>query len=104
MSEIVKVQDSVTIIPDTDIIASQYQGLQKELHDLIKDGEKKLIIDLKNIDIIDSAGLGVFISAQNSLKVSGGLLEVVNASKYIMKLFTIMRLDKHFSVSEKKEE
>ena len=51
--------------------------------------------------MIHSSGLGVFISAQISLKKAGVGLKLVNFSDYFLKMFRIMRLDKHFDVSGK---
>jgi anti-anti-sigma regulatory factor len=49
--------------------------------------------------MVDSAGIGLLISAHNSLKKAGGELAVINASCDILALFQAMRIHQHFSVT-----
>jgi anti-anti-sigma regulatory factor len=49
--------------------------------------------------MVDSAGIGLLISAHNSLKKAGGELTVIQVSKDILDLFRTMRIHQHFSVS-----
>jgi anti-anti-sigma regulatory factor len=49
--------------------------------------------------MVDSTGIGLLISAHNSLKKAGGDLTVIHASKDILDLFRTMRIHQHFSVS-----
>ena len=49
--------------------------------------------------MVDSAGIGLLISAHNSLKKAGGELAVIHASSDILALFRTMRIHQHFSVS-----
>jgi anti-anti-sigma regulatory factor len=48
---------------------------------------------------MDSRGIGLLISAHNSLRKVGGTLAVVHASKDILELLHTMRIHQHFSVS-----
>lgn len=93
--------DSVVLLPDSDIVAGEVQSFRGELLALVGEGVSKVTVDLGKVEMIDSSGIGVFISAQNSLKKAGGGLKVVNVSDDILKMFRIMRLDKHFEVSGK---
>lgn len=101
MSEIKRDSDSVTVVPAVDIVAGEVQSFRAELLALINEKMLKITVDLSAVEMIDSSGIGVFISAQNSLKKLGGALKVVNISDDILKMFKIMRLDKHFEVSGK---
>jgi anti-sigma B factor antagonist len=47
--------------------ASQFRGV---LHDLVKSGERKLVVDLEGVSFIDSSGLGALVSALKQLKTS----------------------------------
>jgi anti-anti-sigma regulatory factor len=49
--------------------------------------------------MVDSTGLGLLISAHNSISKTGGKLAVIHASKEILDLFRSMRIHQHFSVS-----
>jgi len=60
-------------------------------------------MDLAAAEMVDSAGIGLLISAHNSLKKAGGELTVIHASKDILNLFRTMRIHQHFSVSGNQE-
>ncbi len=97
MSDIVKEDGAVKITPGIDLIASNCDELRQELLGLINEGEKRIIIDLKATEMIDSSGIGLLISMKNSLvDAGGGEVEIINISNDIMELFLIMRLENHF--------
>ena len=55
-------------------------------------GHKRLIIDLKQVPLIDSSGLGTIAGLYVSARTRGCQLEVVNASQQIRQLFSITNL------------
>ncbi len=104
MSEIIKQQDSITIKPQADVVASSANAFRGELKGLIEEGTPQVVVDLDGVEMMDSVGLGVFIAAHNSLTQTGRVLTVCNASSDIMTLFRTMRLDKHFAITAVAEE
>jgi anti-anti-sigma factor len=80
------------------IVAGVVEELKKTIREQINAGCLDITLDFKNIESIDSSGLGVLIATQNELKQKQGGLSVSNVSDSIMKMFKIMRLDKHFAV------
>jgi len=40
------------------VLGEETAGLRDLVHDLIKDGNKKILLNLRDIDYIDSSGLG----------------------------------------------
>ncbi len=89
-----------TIVPEYDITVSKKEDFQKILLDQIHTGVSEINIDLINVKLIDSTGIGILIAAYNQLKQKGGTINVINISGDIMKMFKILRLDQHFNVSE----
>jgi len=85
--------------PGKDIVASMAPEFKTELLKFIEGGVKELTVDLDNVGMVDSVGLGVLIAAHNSLHKTDGTFSVVNASEDIYKLFQVMRLDRHFTVN-----
>jgi anti-sigma B factor antagonist len=98
MSKVNKEGNKATVIPEADIVAGEVQNFRTELVGLINENITHITVDLDNVEMIDSSGIGVFISTQNSLKKASGALKVANVSQDILKMFKIMRLDKHFEV------
>jgi anti-anti-sigma factor len=82
-----------------DLVASQLPDLRTKLREMVGAGVIHLTLDLAGTQMVDSAGLGLLISAHNTLKKSGGELTVIRASKDILELFRTMRIHQHFNVS-----
>jgi len=81
-----------------DLIASSVNDIRTLIKDAINGEVKDFTIDINGINTIDSMGIGLLISVQNSLAKTGGELAVINISADILDLFKSMRLDQHFSV------
>jgi anti-anti-sigma factor len=92
-------ESQALIRPETDIVAASVAGLRSRLRGLIGAGVRDLVMDLSAVQMVDSAGLGLLISAHNSLRKAGGHLSVVHASPDVYELFRTMRIHQHFSVS-----
>jgi anti-anti-sigma factor len=84
---------------DGDLTASNAAHWRSVLGDAARNGVRHLVIDLAGAAIVDSAGIGLILAAHNSLRRSGGQIEISNASSDVVGLFRAMRLDKHFTVS-----
>jgi len=85
--------------PEGDLVAARLPALRSKLQEMLAGGTVHLTLDLAGARMVDSAGIGLLISAHNSLKKAGGELTVVHASKDILDLFRTMRIHQHFSVS-----
>ncbi len=90
--------DKADLTLEQDLVASTVNDLRTMIKGSIEKGVKNLSINMAGISIVDSMGIGLLISTQNSLSKNGGSLEIVNISPDIMDLFQSMRLDQHFSL------
>ena len=85
--------------PDGDVVAGAVAGLRSALRGMVAEGVREVVVDLSGVEMIDSSGIGLLISAHNSLSKLGGNLAVTHASGDILALFQAMRIHQHFSVS-----
>ena len=101
MSEALTAQtDTRAVIrPEADVVAASVGELRARMRGLIGAGVRDLVVDLSAVHMVDSAGLGLLISAHNSLRKAGGQISVVHAAPDIYELFRTMRIHQHFSVS-----
>lgn len=99
MMEITRKQDWTVVAPQKDVVSAVATELRKQLKSLVDSGQKKIELDMKKVEMMDSMGLGLLIALHNSLKDQGGQIRVVNLSEELMELFRNMRLDRHFEVS-----
>ncbi len=89
----------VVVQPAGDVVAAEVPELRSKLRGAVSAGVRELVIDLTNARMVDSTGLGLLISAHNSMRKAGGTLAVIHASREILDLFRTMRMHQHFSVS-----
>jgi anti-anti-sigma factor len=87
------------IKPGKDIVASMAGDFRQDLLKQIDGGAKRLVVDMNDVEMVDSVGIGVLVAAHNSLTKNGGSMAVLNVSKDIYSLFRTMRLDQHFEVT-----
>jgi anti-anti-sigma factor len=98
--EMVSQEGSTAVLqPEGDLVAAKLPALRSTLREMVGAGVLHLTVDLARTQMVDSAGIGLLISAHNSLKKAGGALTVTHASKDILDLFRTMRIHQHFSVS-----
>jgi len=98
MLEIKKVRNSIIVKPEKDLVASVVTEFSTELKPLIKDSPKEIIIDMKNVDMVDSLGMGVLIATHNTLADNNSVLIVINIKEDIYNAFVTMRLNHHFKI------
>ena len=85
--------------PGGDVVAGQVSELRSALRDALAKGARQMIIDFTGVSRVDSTGLGLLISAHNSMQKTGGGLAVVHACAEIVELFRSMRIHQHFPIS-----
>ncbi len=79
-------------------------NLYDEAKSMIEKGVKNVIIDLRQVDFINSIGLGVIIACRTSSIKAGGSLKLVGTGKNIQKYFQITELDQFFAFYRNEEE
>ena len=72
-----------------------YEGeadLKAVINDLVSRGRTKIILDLKNVTYIDSAGVGIIIAKYVSVRRAGGDVKLLNLTRRSTRVMTITRL------------
>ena len=68
--------------------------LRRQLHSLIDQGKKNIVVDLGQVELMNSSGLGMLIGGLTTVRNAGGDLRLANASAKILSLFTVTKLSK----------
>jgi len=93
---IISLQGSLMGGPDAAILNSQ-------LHELLAEGKKLVVLDLTGVEFMNSSGLGMLIGGASTVKNAGGRLKLAHASEKILTLIKITKLapvfEHHNSVS-----
>jgi anti-anti-sigma factor len=100
MIAVTREDNKVVVRPAGDsIVAASIPELRSKLREIVGEGARELVLDLADVLMVDSSGIGLLISAHNSLRKVGGRLAVIHVSGEILELFQTMRMHQHFSVS-----
>ncbi len=75
-------------------------ALRDLVRNLISEGNKKILLNLRNVDYIDSSGLGELVSAFTSMRSAGGVLKLLNLSKRVQALLQITKLSTVFEITD----
>ena len=72
--------------------------LRNCLHQTIDTGSHQLVVDLRQVDFIDSIGLGVLVGAKRRLGGPDGSLHLVCAEGLVLRVLRITGLDRMLPV------
>ena len=92
------------IVPETKQIDVNNSALfSSELEEQLN-GEEKVIMDLGNIQFMDSTGLGSIISALRKMNESRGRLVLCNPNHAVSLLFDMVRLSQIATICQNRED
>jgi anti-sigma B factor antagonist len=72
--------------------------LRKTVRQLLDDKRTKILINLADVNYIDSSGIGELVQAYTSVKKSGGELKLLHLTKKVKDLLQITKLYTVFDV------
>ena len=72
--------------------------LRDAVHDVLAKGSKKILLNLGNINYIDSSGIGELVSGFTSVRNAGGELKLLNLTKKVHALLQITKLYTVFDI------
>ena len=83
MTASTRLVDGVTIVDLSGrIVLGEGSAEVRDLvRNLVSEGNKKILLNLRNVDYIDSSGLGELVSAFTSMRRQGGELKLLNLTK-----------------------
>ena len=83
-------KDTVTVYVTGELDHYSAQSVRRELDTLIsRPGVKRLVLDLKDMNFMDSSGIGVILGRYRELRERGGSVAVRNMNPQVEKVFTL---------------
>jgi anti-sigma B factor antagonist len=73
-------------------------AVRNTVRDILKDNGKKIILNLANVNYIDSSGIGELVSTYTTVTNNGGQLKLLHLTKKIHELLQITKLLTVFQV------
>jgi len=74
--------------------------LRDTVKDLLSKGKKKILLNLADVNYIDSSGIGELVSAYTTAKNQGGELKLLKLTKKVHDLLQITKLYTVFEVKD----
>ena len=74
--------------------------LRETVTQLLGKGQKKILLNLGDVNYIDSSGIGELVSAFTTVRKQGGDLKLLNLTKKVHDLLQITKLYTVFEVKE----
>jgi anti-sigma B factor antagonist len=71
---------------------------------MVDDGTTDIIINLKDVNFIDSSGLGIFVAIYKMLKPLDGSVSLVNLQKTVLRIFDLTGTRKVFRIFDTLDE
>ena len=91
-----RVLDQWTVL-DVDMVHIDYRNceeLKQMISHLLADNRTQLLMNMKNVSFMDSAGLGVILYGKRSCDAKGGRFSVCNVNGYVTNLFRLTNLER----------
>ena len=79
-------------------------ALRHQIHDLLDQARAKILIDLAAVTHIDSAGVGMLVAKQKTVRERGGDVKLMHLTNRSQRLLALMKLASVFEAFEDEEE
>jgi anti-sigma B factor antagonist len=98
------VGDVLVVKPQGDYLdASNTKEFKREMATLIE-SHSKLVMDLAQVQLVDSSGCGAFISFLRQLQSKGGDMKLCAIARPVRSLFELVRMHRIFDIFNTPEE
>jgi anti-sigma B factor antagonist len=82
------------------VLGEETSTLREKVKSLLGEGKKNIVLNLSNVTLIDSSGLGALVAAYSSAKSGGASLRLSNLGSRFNELLQITKLYTVFEVFE----
>ena len=79
-------------------LGEETMTLRTTVRNLVNDGNKKIVLNLADLNYIDSSGVGELVSTYTTVTNAGGQLKLLQLTKKIQQLLAITKLLTVFDV------
>ncbi|MFY9742832.1 MAG: STAS domain-containing protein [Candidatus Sulfotelmatobacter sp.] len=81
-------------------LGDETERLRDTIRKLIADGKKKIILNLAQVDFIDSSGVGELVSSFTAVRNAGGDLKLLKLTKKVHDILNVTKLYTVFDIKD----
>jgi anti-sigma B factor antagonist len=81
-------------------LGEESAALRDLIRDLLKNGQRKIVLNLADVQYIDSSGLGTLVAAVSTARREGGDIKLVNLTDKVDDLMQVTRLYTVFEIAD----
>jgi anti-sigma B factor antagonist len=81
-------------------LGDETQRLRDTVRNLIAEGKKKIVLNLAQVDFIDSSGVGELVSSFTAVRNAGGDLKLLSLTKKVHDVLNVTKLYTVFDIKE----
>jgi anti-sigma B factor antagonist len=82
------------------VLGDELGELRDSVRDLISKGKKKIILNLAEVDYIDSSGVGELVGCFTTVRNAGGELKLLNLSQKVHDILNVTKLYTVFDIRD----
>ena len=100
-----RTSDGITIVSLSGklIVGEATAALKELIKTLTEEGVRNLILDLAEVDYIDSSGLGTLVYSYSTFRKHGGTLKLTNLTRRNIELMLLTKLETVFEVYDQEQ-
>lgn len=93
---------TVVTVKQDSLDARSAKEFQDDLNGVITD-KAQILLDMNNVEFVDSAGLGTIVATLKRLRASGGDLTICCVQKTVRALFELVRMHRLVEIHETRD-
>src|ERR1700739_3027939 len=82
------------------VLGDEIHALRDAVRNLVAEGKKKIILNLADVDYIDSSGVGELVGSFTTVRNSGGELKLLNLTKKVHDIIHVTKLYTIFDIKD----
>ena len=80
------------------VLGEESNAFREQVKSMLAAGKKKIVLNMKNVTYIDSAGLGALVAAHHSAHLQGASLKLSNLGSKFQEILQVTKLLTVFDV------
>jgi anti-sigma B factor antagonist len=94
--KIIKLRGRLTLGESVDRLRNTMEGL-------LNSGDRRFVVDLGEVQMIDSSGIGLLVRLLTTAKQQGGALKLLNPSKFAVQTLKMIGLLNQFEIFQEEK-